>query len=65
MQSRERQQRAVEAMNSYLQNHSETGSIFVIQYKKDSDGRQHLTSGGCRSLRGMGCVRCQGFLCLF
>jgi len=36
-QNRERQQRAVHAMNSYMQQNSDLGSIFVVQYHKDKD----------------------------
>ena len=37
-QNRERQQRAVHAMNDYMQQNSDLGSIFVVQYHKDKDG---------------------------
>ena len=35
--NRERQQRAVHAMNDYMQQNSDLGSIFVVQYQKDKD----------------------------
>ena len=39
-QNRERQQRAVHAMNSYMQQNSDLGSIFVVQYHKDKDAEK-------------------------
>ncbi len=36
-QNRERQQRAVHAMNDYMQQNSDLGSIFVVQYAKDAE----------------------------
>ncbi|EKX40553.1 hypothetical protein GUITHDRAFT_142658 [Guillardia theta CCMP2712] len=38
IQSHERHQRAVEAMNKYMQRNSEMGSIFMVQYSKDKAG---------------------------
>jgi len=34
----ERQQRAVQAMQDYMQQNSDLGSVFVVQYHKDKDG---------------------------
>lgn len=39
-QNRERQQRAVHAMNSYMQQNSDLGSIFVVQYHKEKDAEK-------------------------